>query len=296
MSPSPIRRSSSSSSARFGLALAAVAATLVGFGCSANVIAEPAGTGAQRLAVVEVRLHATATDPDGRLDASARFVAVREPGVASDALELLGLTYREPPVGVCATVDAEAALRPLPAVRVDLRDLSPVSVEIRGEDGDSSALALEPRAFPDVGGLVSGVVFVAPGAKPTRSTPRAVVFTVAGARLGDLELPEMPHVQLPTSVTTEEGLVVDAKGFDLLAASTAADGRISVDVIRAGVTRARCGADASGRVRIDAASVGGPGDTVLVVREQRRLVREDASLGSVDTRVSREIELKVVAR
>jgi hypothetical protein len=296
VSPSPFRRSSSSSSARFGLALAAVAATLAGFGCSANVIAEPTGTGAQRLAVVEVRLRANAVDPEGRLDASARFVAVREPGVASDALELLGLTYREPPVGTCAGVDTDAALRPLPAVRVDLRDLSPVSVEIRGEEGDSSALALEPRAFPDVGGLVSGVVFVSPGMKPTRSTPRAVVVSVAGARLGDLDLPELPRVQLPTSVTTEEGLVVDAKGFDLLSASTTADGRISVDVVRAGVTRARCGADASGRVRIDAASVGGPGETVLVVREQRRLLREDATLGSVDTRVSREIELKVVAR
>jgi hypothetical protein len=278
------------------MALATVAATLVGFGCSANVIAEPTGTGAQHLAVVEVRLRANAVDPEGRLDASARFVAVREPGVASDALELLGLTYREPPLGVCATVDTDAALRALPAVRVDLRDLSPVAVEIRGEDGDSAALALEPRAFPDVGGLVSGVVFVAPGAKPTRSTPRAVVLTVAGARVGDLELPEAPRVQLPTSVTTEEGLVVDAKGFDLLSATTTADGRISVDVVRAGVTRARCGADASGRVHVDAASVGGPGETVLVVREQRRLLRDEPSLGTVDTRVSREIELKVVAR
>ncbi len=296
MSPSHHGRSSSLSSARFGVALAAVAVTLAGFGCSANVGAEPTTTGAQHLAVIEVRLRASAADPEAHLDASARFVGVREPGVASDALELLGLTYREPPAGVCTVVDTDTAARPLPAVRVDLRDLSPVAVEIRGEDGESSALALEPRAFPDVGGLVSGVVFVAPGAKPTRSTPRAVVLTVAGTRLGDLELPEMPRVQLPTSVASEEGLVVDAKGFDLLAATSTADGRISVDVVRAGVTRARCGTDAAGRVRIDAASVGGPGETVLVVREQRRLLRDEPTLGSVDTRVSREIELKVVAR
>ena len=296
MSPSPFGRSSSSSSARFGVALATVAVTLAGFGCSANVVAEPTETGAQHLAVVEVRLRASAAEPEARLDASARFVAVREPGVASDALELLGLTYREPPAGACAVVEAEPAARPLPAVRVDLRDLSPVAVEIRGEDGESGSLTLEPRAFPDVGGLVSGVVFVAPGAKPTRSTPRAVVLTVAGARLGDLDLPELPRVQLPLAVASEEGLIVDAKGFDLVVPTSTTDGRISVDVVRAGVTRARCGADAAGRVHVDAASVGGAGETVLVVREQRRLVREEPSLGSVDTRVSREIELKLVAR
>ena len=295
MSRPHLRRIASWSARRLAASLAGVV-VLAGVGCSANVVAEPTGTGAQRLAVVDVVLHASAADPDGRLDASARFVSVREPGVADDALDLLGLTYRAVPAGACVAVDVEDGARPVPAVRVDLRDLSPVSIEIRGDEGDSAVLPLEPRAFPDVGGLVSGVVFVAPAAKVTRSTPRGVTVTVSGARLDELELPDAPRVQLPAAVAGDDDTFVDATGFDVLFPPSGVDDRLSVDVLRAGVARARCAPDASGRVRLDAASIGGAGDVVLVARDARRAVHQEPSIGAVDARVAREIELKLTAR
>jgi hypothetical protein len=284
------------SSLRFGVGLAALAATVAGLGCSGNVVAEPTGGSSQRLAVVEVRLHAAATETESHLDASARFVAVREPGVANDALDLLGLSYREPLAGGCVLLDADATARPLPAVRVDLRDLSPVSVEVRGEEGDVGVLPLEARAFPDVGGLVSGVVFVAPAVRATHSTPRGASLTISGVRLGELELPDVPRVQLMGAVSTDDALAVDARGFDLYAVGSAPESRLSLDVVRAGVTRARCGVDANGRTHVDATALGGAGDVTLVVRDARHVVREEATLGTVDARVSREIELKLLAR
>lgn len=283
-------------------ALAAVAlATAAGLGCSANVGAgDPVANGAQRLAIVDVRLHSTsspATDLGPQLDATARFVSVREGGSADDALELLGLGYREPTAGACVPSDVEVVARPVSAVRVDLRDLSPVTVEVRGElEGDTSLLQLEPRAFPDVGGLVSGVFFVAPTPRTTRSAPRVVNLSVSGARLGDLDIPELPRVQIPSAVAADDALGVDAAGVDVFVAGSTADGRLSVDVVRAGVTRARCGVDATGKVHLDASSLGGAGDVGLVVREQRRLVRDDVTVGSLDARVSRELEIRLIAR
>jgi hypothetical protein len=280
--------------------VATLMATAAGLGCSANVGAgDPVASGAQRLAIVDVRLHSAATsgvEMPPRLDASARFVAVREGGSADDALELLGLSYREPTAGTCSLADADATARPLPAVRVDLRDLSPVSVEVRGEEeGDTSVLPLEPRAFPDVGGLVSGVFFVAPVPRSTRTAPHAVTLSVSGARLGELEIPELPRVQIPSAVAVDDAYGVDGAGVDVFVAG-AADTRLSVDVVRAGVTRARCGVDASGKIHLDATALGGAGEVTLVVRQQRRAVRDDATVGSLDARVARELELRLVAR
>lgn len=273
----------------------AVGAVVAGtFACSATVGADP-GTvsAAQRLTVVDVRVQETESGP--KVDASARFVAVKEPGAPGDALELLGLAYRSQPVGACTLGDP--AVTAPPAVRVDLRDLSPVTIELRGDEPSSSLLRLEPKPFPDVAGLVSGVVFVAPGA--LLPTPvRFATVHVGNGDVQDLELPDLPaRLQLVDAVPlVSGGYAVDAAGLDVNVSAIAPTDRIAIDLVRNGVVRARCGADAVGHLHVDAATLGGAGDAVLVLRSQRHVQRDQGALGSLDARLERALDVKLVVR
>jgi hypothetical protein len=265
------------------------AASLVGaFGCAAPIGAEVDAGSSQRLSVVEVRAwHAIDSGTLTKLDASARFVSVREPGAPADALELLGLGWSSVPSGACAAASSPEA-KPAAPVRVELRDVSPVTLLLEGVP-----VRLEPRAFPEVAWLVSGVVFVAPsltdGAAPEH--PRSVSLHTATGSVVGLELPELPSLRLVDASFTEGAFGVDARGFELGTAIPRGDDRIAVEIVRSGIVRARCGVDASGRLRIDGPSLGGPGDASLVVRAQRHLVRDD-----LDARLERALEVRLSVR
>ncbi|MBK7402227.1 MAG: hypothetical protein IPJ34_39805 [Myxococcales bacterium] len=280
----------------------------LGVGCSAAVV-DPASidSGAEALSVVEVRAHQT-VGPMGntidRLDASARFLTVGK-DAREAALDLLGLGWAAPPSGTCV---APQAVAPSTSARVDLRDLSPVTLSVLSNTGvaadpSQTTFSLEPRAFPDVAGLVSGVVFVAPQTTPVPSFPRidGVSFAVGGRALTGFELPELPSKvrlvgALPTTIAGVEAYSVEAGGFDLVVGTPSATDPIVVEVVRSGVVHARCGFDAAGKLRIDAVSAGGVGELGLVLRAQRRVVRDDAVLGQVDARLERVVEIRVVAR
>ena len=282
------------------LAVASLAAASVA--CSATVEADPGASTAQRLAVVDIRVQGSPATFGGdalKLDASARFVSVKEPGAPDGALDLLGLTYPTVPVGTCALVSSPAPSVGNGAVRVDLRDLSPVTLELKGDDGASGLLGLEPRAFPDVAGLVSGVVFVAPPALTMLgTTPRFVTVHVPSATSSALELPDLPaRLQLLDAVTTDSGYAVNASGLDVLVPPAALPSdRLVIDVVRSGVVRAHCGADTAGRLHLDAFSLGGPGEVTLLVRAQRHVLRDDPSLGALDARLERAMDVKIVVR
>ncbi|MEO7092051.1 MAG: hypothetical protein ABI175_02295 [Polyangiales bacterium] len=291
-------------------AVAVASLAVASVACSATVEADQTGSAAQRLAVVDVRVQASSptlglgTADALKLEASARFVSVKEPGAPGGALDLLGLTYPIVPLGTCSLASSAP---PAPqtgvgngAVRVDLRDLSPVTLELRGDDGGAATLfGLEPKAFPDVAGLVSGVVFVAPSSSSTTAlAPRFVTVHVPSATSAGLELPDLPaRLQLVDAVSTEAGYAVDAGGLDVIVpASALPTDRLVVDVVRGGVVRAHCGADASGRLHIDGFALGGQGDVTLLVRAQRHLVRDDAALGAIDARLERAMDVKVIVR
>jgi hypothetical protein len=281
------------------LTLAAFAFGVGSVACSANVGAyEPTSTNSQRLAVVDVRVGQHVGDQTAQVDASARFVSVKEPGNPGDALGLLGLGYPTIPAGTCTLEGAEAPATSA-AVRVDLRDLSPVSLELRGDDGYPTLVSLEPKAFPDVAGLVSGVVFVAPAASGA-GAPRIAALHVGSGPAGEYELPDLPvKLQLVDAAIGEAGVYgIDARGLDIVASGmgTAPGDRLTFDLVRGGVLRARCGADATGRVKIDPVSLGGAGEVVLVVRAQRHVMRDEPLLGGVDARLERTLDLKLIVR
>jgi hypothetical protein len=267
-------------------------------GCAAPVGAESdAGSTAQKVSVVEVRAwHAPSDGALVRLDAAARFVSVREPGAPSDALELLGLDWSNVSQGACTLVGSEPAPSASP-VRVDLRDLSPVRLLLDSRE----QIELEPRAFPDVAGLVSGVVFVAPSdlAAPTSAKGISLQVGQGVPAISNLELPELPSpLRLIDAVANEGTFTLDGadlKGLDIATAAPREGDQIAVEVVRAGVVRARCGVDASGKLHIEPAALGGIGDATLVIRAQRRVLRDDP-LNAVDARLERDLEVRVVIR
>lgn len=264
--------------------------------CSVTVEADSAAQNAQKLSVIDVRVHQPAPVVDAlSLDASARFVSVRAPGTSNDALDLLGLSWTPLPIGACMPADAAPAVK---SVRVDLRDLSPVALELSNDVGTPFTMQLEPKAFPDVAGLVSGVVFSATPGSTLGAAPRFVSVKVPNGSVGGLELPELPpKLQLVDATPIDGGTYgVDARGLDVVAPSPAIGDRLEIDVVRGGLLLARCGLDTTGRLHVDAASLGGTGDATLVLRAQRRTVRDDAALGTVDARLERSLDVKILVR
>lgn len=267
-----------------------LAATLFAgaFGCAAPVVADVDAGSSQKLSVVEVRaVHAADTGSLVRVDATARFVSVREPGTPGDALELLGLDWAPVSAGSC-TLTAETPASASTPVRVDLRDLSPVTLLLEG-----SPVGLEPRAFPDVAGLVSGVVFVAPSGWSAPESTKTVSLQTAAGTVGGLELPEIPSpLRLVDAVANDGTFTVDSRGLDLVTAVPHGDDRTVVEIARGGVVRARCGVDASGKLHVDAVALGGLGDATLIVRAQRHLVRDELGT-SLDARLERDVEVRL---
>lgn len=288
---------------RLQLPLFAFAATFgpLAVGCAAPVgLESDAGSTAQKVSVVEVRAwHAPSDGSLVRLDAAARFVSVREPGAPSDALELLGLGWSNVSPGTCTLVGSEPSPSANP-VRVDLRDLSPVRLLLDSRE----QIDLEPRAFPDVAGLVSGVVFVAPSDLAAPAAAKGISLQVGQGvpAISGLELPELPTglrlIDAVAAVGTEGTFTLtdaDARGLDVATAPPRDGDRIAVEVVRAGVVRARCGVDASGKLHIEPAALGGVGDATLVIRSQRRVLRDDLA-NAVDARLERDLEVRVVIR
>lgn len=270
-------------------------------GCAAPVGPEPDAGSTQKLSVVEVRTwHSPADGALARFDAAARFVSVREPGLPSDALDLLGLEWPTIPAGTCTQLDADATARPAAPFRVDLRDLSPVTLRVEGDDGSAFPLALEPRAFPDVVGLVSGVVFVGPSELPSAAlSPRTVSLVVGSSPLPGFELPDVPApVQLVDATPSESApgsFVVESSGLDLVTPAPKGDDRVAIEIVRSGVVRARCSVDPSGKLRLTSSVLGGAGEATLVVRAQRRVLRDDPA-GAIDARLERALEVRLVLK
>jgi hypothetical protein len=264
--------------------------------CSANV-GDDGNTSAQQVAIVEVRAHESIADArTQKLDVTARVAAIRDPGTVADAIEVLGLRWSAPPVGTCAAVAPESA-GTQPA-HIELRDLAPVRVDVSSATGERVALPMEARAFPDVMGIVSGVVYATPAATqaPLAGSVSSVELTLGASLSGALELPSLP-AQLKIDAAESEGAyAVDANGFDLWATAKNDRDALSIEISRGGVARARCGLDGQGHLRIDGASLGGAGELSLTVRAQRNERRLDAALGTLDVRLERVMDLRVLAR
>ncbi len=101
---------------------------------------------------------------DVRTNFAAKFVRVAE-GDVDSARQLIGVRPALPGVGECVPMSALElpAASPRAGFSAELVDVGEVRVEVRGNEAASAAsLQLVPRAFPDIGDLVSGVFYTSP--------------------------------------------------------------------------------------------------------------------------------------
>lgn len=109
---------------------------------------------------------------DGRVrsNVSAKFLQVADGDVAI-AQRLIGTRPQVPAAGDCVpldTIEDGLAVDARPTFPVDLVDVGDVSLAIHAEQRegaeDDALVMLAPRAFPDIGDFVSGVVYSTPDA------------------------------------------------------------------------------------------------------------------------------------
>lgn len=135
-------------------------------GCSATVVDEAGEVDVTTTGALAVeRLVSFDPDESPRSRVSARFLRVRGQMDPDDASRLVGTAsdsgIAAPLVPGCAPVQAPAAVDVSAPARVELLDVGEVVLlhDDVPRDSTPDALRLAARAFPDVGDLVSGVVY-----------------------------------------------------------------------------------------------------------------------------------------
>lgn len=182
----------------------------------------------------------------------ARFVQYT--GVPSDALpDLLGIPVvpAQNAQGCVARADAS-----LEGSRAEVRLLDVGSLEVRAGD---RALHLEPRRFPDLWNVVSGVIYSTDGDLPANTWR----FSAAGAQVGRVPAfevearspDELSSVQLAEQSLTEGATaVLPRRGFSVRWARGDRDDAISVVFEQAGAegtSRVVCTARDEGSLEVD---------------------------------------------
>lgn len=180
-----------------------------------------------------------AASDDVRTNFAAKFVRVAE-GDVDGARQLIGVRPALPGVGECVPMSALElpAASPRAGFSAELLDVGEVRVEVRGGDAASAAsLQLVPRAFPDIGDLVSGVFYTSPDVEVGLPLPAPYAISAQRGE-GDALTILVDAPAAPESVTAGgepvEGEPTVALGKDLslawAAGEGASDATIYVDV------------------------------------------------------------------
>ncbi len=264
---------------RFSALVAVLALTGSGLAaCTGNVAASEADadtSSVRALLVVEQSAPVSAGDA-ARSQASLWFLRATDDTAADDATRLVTDELQLPQEGECI------ALGPRPAAEIPAT-LSPVELAFAGDvqiQVGSSRTELAVRAFPDVAGMISGVVYTA--RKQTMldlATDRTVRIQATGAA----EMPPFSALSeappMPTGLTVDgfpasnaELTVHRGRPFTLTWTSGAASDLIYVDVVSAvgdSQERVRCVASDAGRMQLPASAVPDAEAMVLTVHRVR---------------------------
>jgi hypothetical protein len=187
------------------------ALSLLAAGCSATVVDDPQTEGVDVASVhgsiaVERVVQLEPDAEQGRV--SARFLRVT--GLDVDSAERL--VGRVPILDTpgCAWVDPGAT--PPPATprgaSIELVDVGEIVVRVL-DPGESAVLPLAPRAFPDVGELVSGVVYTSRDETTALPAQATYLIETSGSHLVDGFVVQVDAPAAPTGVRIG-GLPLDA--------------------------------------------------------------------------------------
>ncbi len=217
------------------VALAAVAAATVA-ACSAPVVddvADASGSTTQAIVLVD----RVAADGATQTNVSAKFMRLSGAADPEAAERIVGSRLDLPPTGDCVVLTDEdadgSAIASLGSI--ELLDVGDVTLRAGG-----SPLALAPRAFPDVGALVSGVVYTSRDAQTELPAPATYVLETTGSQALDafaLEA-EAPSAPEDVRIAGEEldpahpAVILEGNGVSVRwrAAPTSHDELIYVDV------------------------------------------------------------------
>lgn len=210
---------------RLGPAVALVALV----GCSAPVVEEgDEGEGVQTVQgfVAVERISHAGPNTEGviQTSVSAKFVRISSASaeeLAEGAAEdMLGGSLELPAVGECVSIsiagdgsadDAQIALDDIEPM--DLLDVGDVTLRSVDAGGDETLIPLAPRAFPDVGDLVSGVFYTSPDADQDLPAPAQYSVETSGASDLDRFVIDAEAPQPPERVFVE-GLSLATSGAD----------------------------------------------------------------------------------
>ncbi|MBK8942241.1 MAG: hypothetical protein IPM79_32710 [Polyangiaceae bacterium] len=145
-------------------------------------------------------------DGSVRTSVSAKFLQLtpalgeRTSGLLADAElaaaeELVGVRTRVPSSGDCVPLRTlEPSPMQVPRLSIDLVDVGDVTLSMQG----STKLSLAPRAFPDIGDIVSGVFYTSPDAAARLLAPADYEIEATGAGAIDaftidVRAPEAPR-------------------------------------------------------------------------------------------------------
>jgi hypothetical protein len=198
-------------------AFAAVSAMACDGGARAPDAQTPTAAYSAELAV---RFEVTANKPATVSVLGFRAAAAGPAAVGRDGSDVLGLVdplSATAPVEGCVLRDADEAASTLGTNggSVELEELGGVGVGLGASDapGDPVIIRPFPRVFPDVAGVVGGVVAEA-GPQPLASLPDRVRLYSADSELpvAELAVPALPRLLTVNGVSPAPGARVDATG------------------------------------------------------------------------------------
>lgn len=240
-----------------------VLATLVATGCSAPVVddvADANGGMTQGIILVD---RVTTVEGAPQTNVSAKFMRLSPTAEPELAERIVGTRLDLPVPGGCMLVsplandDADPALSALGMI--ELLDVGDLTMRT----GDTE-MPLAARAFPDVGGLVSGVFYTSRDAASDLPAPARYILEGSGSTTVDrfsieIDAPAVPEdvrvddAPLADGVVLEEstGAVVRWRSDDALRATRRGEGDlVYVDITAATGTAIRCAFSDEGRGEI----------------------------------------------
>jgi hypothetical protein len=192
-----------------GLLFLAAALPSLLVGCATQAIEDADDEAEARPLEAWVVLERVDADGQVRTNVSAKFVQLTE-GDRALAFKLVGVRPAVPAAGECVSLASLEELETIPvetagSMSADLVDAGDVTLSVRSLDG-SRDIKLSPRAFPDVGDLVSGVFYTSPDAEIALPPAARYALGASGSAIVDgfsveVDAPKSPVIESVSDVS-----------------------------------------------------------------------------------------------
>ena len=183
-------------------------------GCAAPVVDDDVTGATSYTTEAIVLVERTAADEFVQTNVSAKFMRLGSGADLDVAERVVGGSWLDlPPDGECRPLSAFAGTDETPALSglgsIELLDVGDLSIT-----AESTSMALATRAFPDVGGLISGVFYTSRDARSDLPAPGRYVLESSGSGVLDkfaigADAPANPEAVRIGTVELTEGVLLE---------------------------------------------------------------------------------------